>query len=53
MAGHVVKNFGEDKVVGCGVDGWGDEEKNGGSYPRSKIIGVSRSPNFEGEADCG
>ena len=44
-----MESFGEDKVVACGVDGWGDEEKNGGSDPRSKIIGVSGSPNFEGE----
>jgi hypothetical protein len=47
-----VKGFGEDKVVGCSVDGWGDEEKNGGSYPCPKVIGISRGPNFEGETDC-
>ena len=47
-----MKSFGEDEVVGCGVDGWGDEEKNGGSDPRCKIVGVPGSPDFEGEPNC-
>ena len=46
-----MKSFGENKVVGCGIDRWGDKEKNGRSYPCSKVVGVSRGPNFEGEAD--
>lgn len=49
--GHIVKSLGENKVIGRGVDGRSDEEKDGSSYPRSKIIGVSRGPNFKGEPD--
>ena len=47
-----MKSSGENKVVGRGVDGWGDEEKNRRGYPCSEVVSVSRGPNFEGEADC-